>query len=53
MSKLQQHEQRQHANKKSVACKKQAWTTEPATLLEHKDFKNKRKCIVTSLLSNH
>jgi hypothetical protein len=36
-----------------VACKKQAWTTEPATPLEHKNFKNRRKCLVTSLLSNH
>jgi hypothetical protein len=36
-----------------VACKKQAWTSEPAMPLEHINFKNGRKCLVTSLLSNH
>jgi hypothetical protein len=36
-----------------VACKKQAWTSEPAMPLEHINFKNERKCILTSLLSNH
>jgi hypothetical protein len=46
-------EQQQHANKKSVPCKKQAWTSEPAMPLEHINFKSGRKCLVTSLLSNH
>ena len=33
--------------------KKKAWTSEPAMPLEHINFKNGRKCLVTSMLSNH
>jgi hypothetical protein len=52
-TRTRKQEQRQHADKKSVPCKKQAWTSEPAMPLEHINFKNGRKCLVTSLLSNH
>jgi hypothetical protein len=48
-----EQEEQQHANKKSVPCKKKAWTNEPAMPLEHINFKNGRKCLVTSLLNNH